>query len=111
MIVKINNHEYELKETRPYIYDEETVTLNVLTDSVDELVTVIGQEATVVIPENLAWNGLIFEKITKSWNEGPVCEIIFRYKNLVQTVETHTDDIEAISEAVVELAEIIGGDK
>lgn len=109
MIVKINNYEYELKETNPYVYDEETVILNVITDSVDELVTRIGTEATVVVPESIAWNGLIFNKISKSWNEGPVCEIVFTFKNLVKTVETHTDDIEAISEAIVELAEIIGG--
>lgn len=111
MNVKINNHEYELKENNPYSIGDNTVILNILTDSVDELVNIIGKEAVVVIPEDIAWNGLIFNKITRIWNDSFMCEVVFSFKNLEKTVEDHTNDIEAMSEAIVELAEIIGGDE
>ena len=112
MIAIINNHEFQLHESNPYQITPDLIILNILTDSVDELVEIIGDDASVIVKDEFIENSLVLDKITRFWESGrPVCEVIFSGLPVNKTLKEHSDDIETIAQAIQELAEIIGGDE
>lgn len=105
----INGREFELYEHIPFTY-RETVELYIVNDSSDEIVDTIGDSATVVIPEEYTGTDLVLNYVRRYWDTGvSICETVFKPVPIRDIVNGHTDDIEAISGAIEELAEIISG--
>lgn len=105
----INNVEFELHPNLPFTYTE-TVELYIVNDSSDEIVEAIGDEATVIIPNEYTGNNLVLNYIRRYWDTGvSVCETVFKPVPVKEIVDKQGEDIEAMAQAITELAEIIGG--
>ena len=107
----INNIEFELYQHLPFTYAD-TLELYIVNDSSDEIVNAIGEKATVVIPGEYTGNDLVLNYVRRSWDTGvSVCETVFRPIPVKEIVDKQGEDIEAMAQAITELAEIIGGDE
>ena len=82
--------------------------LNVITDSIDELIEVIGNEVTLEIPNEFVITGLSLESINKNFdNKNSVCSITLSLYPYEEVLSEQAEDIEVISQAIEEIGEII----
>ena len=106
----INGHEYLMSSGYGMDDKKNKYYLNIITDSIDELVDVIGDEATLEIPNELVVTGLSLNSITKNFiDANPVCSVTLSTYPYEDILNSHAEDIEAMAQAITELAEIIGG--
>lgn len=106
----INGQEYTLSVGYSYDKDKNRYFLSVITDSVDELIEVLGDAVTLEIPNEFVVAGLTMDSVTKVFEDGvSICKITLKKYPYEDVLKTQADDIEILSQAIVELAEIIGG--
>ena len=108
----INGHEYSLSTGYGVDDKKRKYFLNVVTDSIDELIEVIGNEATLEIPDEFVVTGLSLESITKNFEDATsVCSVTLSLYPYKEVLASQAEDIEIMEEAIIELAELIGGDE
>ena len=112
MYATINGQEYQLRDYQPFGYTD-ILTLYIINyDSIDALVETIGESAVVSVPDECVWNEAILDHIVRFWDSGiPTLEVAFKPFPYEKTIRDHNVDIEVMSQAITELAEIIGGDE
>ena len=109
MKVLINNVEFTLHEARLFTYVN-TVELYIVNNSVDEIIEAIGDSATVIIPNEYAHSDLVLDYVKRFWDaSGSVCEVVFKPVPVKEIIDQHSEDLEIISGAIEELAELISG--
>lgn len=107
MIAIINGIEYTLHNALKYTFVD-TLELYIVNDSADDIVSTIGESATVTIPDEYTHTDLVLDYIRRFWDRGEsVCEVVFKPIPIKNIIDGHTEDIEVISGAIEELAEII----
>lgn len=106
----INGHEYLLSSGYGTDDKKSRYFLNVLTDSMDELIEVIGNEATLEIPNEFIVTGLKLESISRLFDDTEsVCTVTLSRYPYEEVLASQAEDIETMAQAITELAEIIGG--
>lgn len=108
----LNGYEYQL--STGYSVDEHKTRyfLNVITNSIDELIRVLGDKVTLEIPNEFVVNDLDIESIKKEYNtDKTICFVTLKKYPYEEVLNSQAEDIEAISQAIEELAEIIGGNE
>ena len=112
--VSINGTEFELYS---YFARENGVTIRVKDTTIDEIVAAAGDVSTVEVADEYHGRNLKEERIVREKDVDPETEaeimtytVEFNSADLAQTVERNTSDIANVEDAVVELAEIIGGE-
>lgn len=107
----INGREFNARDYIPYYYDHGnmTATLYVYSDSVDDIVELIGEKAIIEVPNEFVARDMKLSRILRYYDNGiSTCDIEFIPYDIVRNVQTNTDGIEIVSQAITELAEIIG---
>lgn len=108
----INGHEYLLSSGYGVDDKKSKYFLNVITDSIDELIEVIGNEATLEIPNQFVVTGLSLDSINKNFdNQNSFCSVILSRYPYEDVLSEQAEDIEVISQAIEELAELVAGDE
>ena len=111
MNVIINGHEYMMNTGYSVDEHKERYFLNIITDSIDDLVEVLGDKVTLEIPNEFVINNLSIESVKKEFNSGDsICFVTLKKYPYEDVLKEQAADIEAISQAIEELAEIIGGE-
>lgn len=107
----INGQEFEARSYVPFFYDNGnmTATFYVYSDSIDEIVNLVGDKATIEIPNEFLAHDMRLTRILRYYDNGDsTCEVEFMPFDLRKTVQNNVDDIELVSQAVTELASIVG---
>ena len=108
----INGHEYSLSTGYGVNEKKSEYYLNIITDSIDELIETIGDKATLEIPDDIVVTGLFLESIEKKFYEdNSVCSVTLSRYPYEEVLASQAEDIEAMAQAITELAEIIGGNE
>ena len=112
--VIINGTEFDLYS---YFARGNGVTVRVKNTTIDAIVNAAGNVSTVEIAEEYQGRNLAEERIVRERDIDPETEeeiitytVEFNAADLAQTVEQNTADIANVEDAVVELAELIGGE-
>ena len=112
MNVILNGHEYRLSTGYSVDQQKTRYSLNLITDSIDDLIEVLGNKVTLEIPNEFVINNLDVESIEKKYGmDQSVCVVTLRQYPYEEVLNSQAEDIEAISQAIEELAEIIGGNE
>ena len=108
----INGHEYLLSTGYGMDDKKSKYYLNIITDSIDELIETIGNKATLEIPNEFVIAGLSLDSITKNFeNDNSVCAVTLSRYPYEEILANQAEDLEAMAQAITELAEIIGGNE
>ena len=113
MITKINNVEFETSEAIPYTQNTDlSLMIYVYANSIYEVVNAAGEVADIEVGDIFSGSGYKLESARLfSIGKRMGVESKFVPASLLNMVNANTEDIETLSEAVIELAEIIGGDE
>ena len=109
----INGTEFIARDYMPFVNEGGVDVLFFLyTDSIDSVIQAAGEKATIEIENEFIANDMKIERATMYWDNGTrACEIRFVPFTLTKVVQANTEDIDIISGAIEELAEIIGGNE
>lgn len=112
MEIIINGQTYTMYSGYLQDKDKQRFYLKIIVDSVDDLIEVLGDSVNFEIPGELVVNNLTTDSITRSVIDGTtVCDISLKRYPYETVLNSQSEDIEAMSQAIIELAEIIGGDE
>ena len=103
-VVLINNTEFELHS---YYVMTDGVSMSLLNASIDSVESAVGSGADVEIGDEYKGYDLILSSIVKDYDDDTL-RVNMHTKSLEQRVDQNTNDIEINTEAILELAEIIG---
>ena len=111
MIVNINGTDYQLNANgSPFSYNNGVLTLFITNNSTDAIVEACGEKATVTIPNEYMGKDLALDYVKRSFDKGnSVVEVVFKKYPIEETLKDQAGDIEMLSQAIIELAEIIAG--
>lgn len=103
----INSTEFDLFS---YFQTNKGVSINLLNTDIDSIETAVNDSATVQIGDEYKGYNLVLKSITKEYtDQGDTYRVELHDAGVEKLIEQAQADIEMNSDAIAELAEIIGG--